>query len=437
MDPDYFSDSESNLPNDDEETATLEQDEQHAQKVNGQIQSLKVKVKELEDELKREKVAHEKSKESLKAVLPTGGATASSGSEASTFSLELIALCSKFSIECPQWLNTSLADSDVAKIFKSVGKATKLTFDDQSRPVTSQSMHSMKSATDEPNRPRSQLSREALLDRIHSLEQELRLALGAAEDIKALKSKLLQMIDRLRSEKEARDKQAFEIKTARKKLAILTDHIEKLMTHLKHEAAAKIRALETLREQEKTTLIANEKCLKLNQRCIAKDRLIMELREGGKILEDQLRLMDEKYLELRTKLDFARESSEKRIKKAERMAGDLRVKFALLGNTKSLDALPMPTRGYSNSIEGGFSMSDTGDGFSASFVSDGASVSKSSKKSHGTKHSKSMPPEKQKSFETDAEKEEEVQRLLEKMRLKRGSSANWNEEKARALAESR
>jgi hypothetical protein len=436
MDPDYFSDSESNHPNDEEEMASLEQDEQHTQKVNGQIQSLKVKLKELEEELKREKKAHEISKEALNAVLPAGGATASSGSEAPTFSQELILLCRKFSVECPQWLNASLADSDITKIFKSVGKASKLTFDNQSRPVTSHSMQSMKSA-DEASRPRSQPTSDALLDRIHSLEQELRLALGAAEDIKALKAKLLQMIDRLRSEKEARDKQAFDIKTLRKKLAILTDHIEKLMTHLKHEAAAKIRALETLREQEKTTLIANEKCIKLNQRCIAKDRLIMELREGGKILEDQLRLMDEKYLELRTKLDFARESSEKRIRKAERVAGDLRVKFALLGNTKSLDALPMPTRGYANSIEGGFSMSDTGDGFSASFVSDGASVSKSSKKSHSTKHSKTAIPEKQKTFETDAEKEEEVQRLLEKMRLKRGSSANWNEEKARALVESR
>ena len=32
----------------------------------------------------------------------------------------------------------------------------------------------------------------------------------------------------------------------------------------------------------------------------------MELKEGGKILEDQLKLMDEKYLELRQKLDYMR-----------------------------------------------------------------------------------------------------------------------------------
>ena len=35
---------------------------------------------------------------------------------------------------------------------------------------------------------------------------------------------------------------------------------------------------------------------------------------GSKILEDQLRLMDEKYLELRTKLDYARESGMKKVR---------------------------------------------------------------------------------------------------------------------------
>jgi hypothetical protein len=146
--------------------------------------------------------------------------------------------------------------------------------------------------------------------------------------------------------------------------------------------------------------------------------------------------MDEKYLELRTKLDYARDSSERRIRKAEKAASDLRVKFALLGNTKSLDSLPMPATSYTSGVEGGFSMSDTGDGYSASFLSDGVSNSKSSKKSNSNKHYKTAP-EKQHTFENEADKETEVNRLLEKIRLKKGSSANWNEEKARALVESR
>ena len=39
--------------------------------------------------------------------------------------------------------------------------------------------------------------------------------------------------------------------------------------------------------------------------------------------------MDEKFLELRSKLDFARESSVKKVQKAEKIARELRLKFAL------------------------------------------------------------------------------------------------------------
>ena len=51
------------------------------------------------------------------------------------------------------------------------------------------------------------------------------------------------------------------------------------------------------------------------------------------------------------------------------------------------------------------------------------------------KKPKSAP--KPKILETEEEREEEVQRLLEKMRLKNGGAGNWSEEKARELVESR
>ena len=38
--------------------------------------------------------------------------------------------------------------------------------------------------------------------------------------------------------------------------------------------------------------------------------------------------MDEKFLELRNKLDFARESSLKKVQRAEKVARELRLKFA-------------------------------------------------------------------------------------------------------------
>ena len=42
--------------------------------------------------------------------------------------------------------------------------------------------------------------------------------------------------------------------------------------------------------------------------------------------------MDEKYLELRSKLDYARESGMKKLVKADKTAKDLRLKFAMAGS---------------------------------------------------------------------------------------------------------
>ena len=423
IDPDDFSDSE--LGADYEEAADTvadqEQDEQHTQKVNGKIDSLKLRVKELESQLKSEKRQHEKSKEEL-SVLRESPKTMSVTNNSASLNVisELISICAKFHVSTARLTNDH-SEEAIVGVLKALGRSTGPTgVEDSSRPDTSMSMKSSKSAHG---------TQEWMVSRIKSLEDELRLALGAAEDIKALKTKLVQMIDRIRSEKEARERQMFDLKTTRKKLLILTDHIEKLMSHLKHEAAAKIRALETLREQEKTTFLANQKCLKFSRQGVAKDRLIMELREGGKILEDQLRLMDEKYLELRTKLDFARENSEKRIRKAEKIAGELRVKFALAGNMQPLDSMPMP---QSRGDNGSYTASEFDEGYS---VVQSVMTADSKSSTGRLKRNKSAP--KEKVFETEKEKEEEVQRLLEKMRLKQGRGANWTEEKARQLTESR
>jgi hypothetical protein len=84
---------------------------------------------------------------------------------------------------------------------------------------------------------------EELLQRIANLEEELRLALGAAEDIRALKTKALSLVERIRSEKEEKLRVEADVGKLNKKLEMLTDHIEKLMVHLKHEATCKIKAL--------------------------------------------------------------------------------------------------------------------------------------------------------------------------------------------------
>ena len=101
------------------------------------------------------------------------------------------------------------------------------------------------------------------------------------------------------------------------------------MVHLKHEVIAKAKALaERSRTQKEVELLKtrNETIAKRDKR---KEMAIMELKDGSKFVEDQLRLMDEKYMELRMKLDWTRIQTERLIKTKEETR-QLRAKFALL-----------------------------------------------------------------------------------------------------------
>ena len=61
------------------------------------------------------------------------------------------------------------------------------------------------------------------------------------------------------------------------------------------------------------------------------ERVINDLKEGSAILEQQLRLMDDKYIELRTKLDWTRRQSKREVARVQKEANDLRAKWALAG----------------------------------------------------------------------------------------------------------
>jgi len=67
----------------------------------------------------------------------------------------------------------------------------------------------------------------------------------------------------------------------------------------------------------------------MEKRHLRKDAVVGELKDGGKILEDQLQLMDDKYMELRIKLDWSRTHTEKIIKKTDEQVRELRSKFVL------------------------------------------------------------------------------------------------------------
>jgi hypothetical protein len=265
---------------------------------------------------------------------------------------------------------------------------------------------------------------KALLERIANLEEELRFSLGAAEDIRALKSKSINLVERLRVEKQEKARAGADVRTMAKKVDMLSVHIEKLMVHLKHEAAAKIKAVDALRGSERRCNSLYDKNALLTRKVAATDRLVLELREGSKILEDQLRLMDEKYLELRTKLDYSRGQAAKRVEIAEKKATSLRVKYALLGNSKLLDTVDQPMS-ESQDINDPATNSP---GFDQHQIIHRGSM----KKRRGTAVPKVKRINMNPGFSTtDKDKQEEA--VIDKIRRNRGKQTVWTEEKLRNL----
>lgn len=168
-----------------------------------------------------------------------------------------------------------------------------------------------------------------LVVRVQELEQELECAVSAMDDVKVLRGKAAELAGRQRNEKGLRSKFEFAAKENSEQVLALSEHIEKLMVHLKHEAAAKARAEASTRRLEREMGQIRNRTLALTAKIKAKDRLVMEMRDGSKILEDQLRLLDEKQIDLRTKLDWARSSSSKEVKRLQEDAGILRTKWQM------------------------------------------------------------------------------------------------------------
>jgi hypothetical protein len=276
-------------------------------------------------------------------------------------------------------------------------------------------------------------SDNVLMQRIADLEEELRFSLGAAEDIRALKSKSINLVERIRVEKKEKARVEADVRSMGKKVDMLSVHIEKLMIHLKHEAAAKIKAMDSLRGSERRCNQLYDRNDLLTRKVAASDRCVHELREGSKILEDQLRLMDEKYLELRAKLDFSRGQSARKVEIAEKKATSLRVKYALLGNSKLLDTVDFPMS-ESQDIHVGFNDPATNSG-SPSHMQGGNNqmIHRGSMKKRG---GSAVPNVKRINMTpgftpTDKDKAEEC--VLDKIRRNRGRKTIWTEEKLRNL----
>ena len=124
-----------------------------------------------------------------------------------------------------------------------------------------------------------------------------------------------------------------QLRRSNERVQALSEHIEKLMVHLKHEAAAKAKAVDSSRKGERQVTLLKSRNGILARRNKARERVVVELREGARILEDQLRLMDEKYIELREKLDWTRAHSRREVRRIQQEANALRAKWALATTT--------------------------------------------------------------------------------------------------------
>ncbi len=425
-DPDDYSDGE------------YQQDEQHSQKINGKIERMQLKIDELSRELTNERANHELLKQQVKASSDNGVMTTLLRSEFATFIVNN-------ALHVPNVHDSSdMNDENCVLILKTASDMIKSLKESSHENITNRpaSVNGERVHTTTSTRAHTPAQSDSeLMQRIKNLEFELRLALGAAEDIKALKAKLLQLVDRVRIEKENKLKAETELNTVKKKMAMLGDHMEKLMTYLKHEAAAKIRAVESLRTSERAAAKFKEETALIVKKGVAKDRLILELREGSKILEDQLRLMDEKYLELRTKLDYARESSIKKIAKAEAKAKELRIKFALASGSTSMildNAIALPEIYSTGGNTGEKSWATQSQSDSQSDLQSNYSKKGGSKLNKMSKSMASLPR-----GHSSGSQYEEVHRepsmdvVLEKIRKQSGGKVEWSDDKLRDLTKSR
>lgn len=402
FDYEFDDDDEEKKPTADKKTEENkdEDDEQKNQKVNGQLEALQESLRKIEEEnarLNKSIIEKDEEIEELRALKEEGGDSAQP-----TYNKLMD-------------IFVSFAETNNLACIASSGAGVT---EDMAIGILSEAQAKLQKPNTRPNTTANCDDNE-LAQRVQNLEEELRLALGAAEDIRALKAKAIQLVERIRLEKEDRLKAEAEVRSYVKKVEMLSDHIEKLMIHLKHEAAAKIKSVDQLRGSEKRNEVLKEDFELLSRKAAAKERLIAELREGSKILEDQLRLMDEKYLELRTKLDYAREVAGKKVRKAQQVASDLRVKFALAGNQKLLDHIPLPD------IQ---EMS-----YDVSFESSQSAPTLDSQR--GPK--KKKKPKKKTNAHVSQDAEQSTERVLDKIRRLRGGEQDWNEAKCRTLANTR
>ena len=162
---------------------------------------------------------------------------------------------------------------------------------------------------------------------VADVEKELRQALTGAEDLEVLKFKFTKMRKRFESERGVRIRCEEKSNDLANKLTMVSDHMEKLVKVLARESTVKIQCIEELRKLRSRYRLTEQRSEKLRRKNLAFQKLVAELREGSKILADQLRLMDDKFADVKGKLAYSRRFQLDIIEKTTKERDQLKIKL--------------------------------------------------------------------------------------------------------------
>jgi len=193
-----FSDTESNHDKDMEH----EEDEQHTQKVNGKIETLEMRVKELESALQKEQKDHTKTKELL--IKSKNNLDVESSRLSPAINQQLLHLCYLNSIEHDLVPDEPFDDARIEFCLKAMGKKLKKS--------------SRKGLMPTSGGLESESLEEALADEKVSVEEKLKIAANIATSLEVLKNKYKRATTNLANEKEAKYKAEDELKRTTKKM---------------------------------------------------------------------------------------------------------------------------------------------------------------------------------------------------------------------------
>lgn len=145
-----------------------------------------------------------------------------------------------------------------------------------------------------------------------------------------LKLKVSKLADRARTERELRARAEKDLAKSKEQTEVLAEHIETLMMQIKQQASAKSQALKDLSSASREVDLLKSRSVAMSKRNARKDALINDLRNESAALESELQSMQEKYGELRLKVDWTRSQTTNTLKKKNEEIQHLQTKLEFL-----------------------------------------------------------------------------------------------------------